>query len=61
MKRKKQDLKMPLEKQTTAFLEENRELAEAIEVFRFSELQYKTALQALWRPEIRVSNSTNEE
>lgn len=52
---------MPIEKQAAAFLEENRELAEAIDIFRVSDLQYKKALLAFRRPEIRVSNSTNEE
>ena len=50
-----------VKKQAEEYLRSNPDLAETLELFRVTNEQYVSALQALSRPQIRVSNSTNED
>jgi len=50
-----------VKKQAEEYLRSNPDLAETLELFRVTNEQYASALQALSRPQIRVSNSTNED
>lgn len=47
-------------KKAQDFPKNNPDLEKALELFRIANEQYESALRALRRPEIRVSNSTNE-
>lgn len=50
----------PLLKKAQDFSKSNPDLKKALDLFRIANNQYESALRALRRPEIRVSNSTNE-
>jgi hypothetical protein len=48
--------------QTTVneFLSKNKEIAQALDLFKVSNEQYKSALEPPQRPEFFVTNSTND-